>query len=137
MSDNCIFCKIVRGELPSFNVYEDDCFLAFLDISQFTKGHTLLIPKEHIDNIWNVGDIGKYMSLVQKIGRHYKEIGYPYVDIMVFGRDVNHVHVHLIPNDKTCTDYYEALSKLGQLQSDRSRMPTTEDGQKLVEKLKL
>lgn len=137
MSNNCIFCKIIKGELPSFKVYEDDDFIAFLDISQFTKGHTLVIPKKHIDNIWNVSDIGKYMSLVQRIGQHYRKIGYPYVDIMVFGRDVNHVHVHLIPNDKTCVDYYDALSKLGQLQSDRSRMPTNDDGQKLVEKLKL
>lgn len=49
--DNCIFCKIISGEIPSSKVYEDDKVLAFLDISQATKGHTLVIPKEHVRNI--------------------------------------------------------------------------------------
>ena len=49
--DNCIFCKIISGEIPSSKVYEDDKILAFLDISQATKGHTLVIPKEHVRNI--------------------------------------------------------------------------------------
>ena len=48
--DNCIFCKIISGEIPSSKVYEDDKVLAFLDISQATKGHTLVIPKEHVRN---------------------------------------------------------------------------------------
>ncbi|MFV5772502.1 HIT domain-containing protein, partial [Pediococcus acidilactici] len=49
--ENCIFCKIIAGDIPSSKVYEDDQVLAFLDISQTTKGHTLLIPKEHVRNV--------------------------------------------------------------------------------------
>ena len=49
--EDCIFCKIVRGEIPCYKVYEDDEVLAFLDISQTTKGHTLVIPKEHFQNM--------------------------------------------------------------------------------------
>ena len=48
---DCIFCKIISGEIPSYKLYEDENVLAFLDITQGTKGHTLLIPKKHIKNI--------------------------------------------------------------------------------------
>ena len=50
---DCIFCKIIKGEIPCYKVYEDDDVLAFLDISQTTKGHTLVIPKKHFDNFVN------------------------------------------------------------------------------------
>ena len=52
MKDNCIFCKIASGEIPSYTIYEDDDFKAFMDISPASKGHTILIPKQHADNIF-------------------------------------------------------------------------------------
>ena len=137
MEENCIFCKIIKGEIPAFKVYEDSKYLAFLDISQFTEGHTLVIPKKHTQFIWDVDNIGEYMELVQKVGKHYKNLGYNFVDVMVFGRDVPHAHVHVIPNNDNSVDYYEALSMLGNLQSDLSRRPDKDKGEKLVTKLKL
>lgn len=50
--DNCIFCKIANGEIPTNKVYEDEVVMAFLDMSQVTKGHTLLVPKKHIQDIF-------------------------------------------------------------------------------------
>ena len=69
--DNCIFCKIISGEIPSSKVYEDDKVLAFLDISQATKGHTLVIPKEHVRNIleMSAGTAETIFSRVPKIAR--------------------------------------------------------------------
>ena len=69
--DNCIFCKIISGEIPSSKVYEDDKVLAFLDISQATKGHTLVIPKEHVRNILEMSakNAETVFSRVPKIAR--------------------------------------------------------------------
>ncbi|OYW69837.1 MAG: HIT family protein, partial [Aerococcus viridans] len=50
--DNCIFCKIANGEIPTNKVYEDEVVIAFLDMSQITKGHTLLVPKKHVQDIF-------------------------------------------------------------------------------------
>ena len=52
MTDNCVFCKIINGEIPSTTVYEDEDVKAFLDISQATPGHTLLVPKKHVQDIF-------------------------------------------------------------------------------------
>jgi len=65
--DNCIFCKIVKGDIPCYKIYENDKFLAFLDISEFTPGHTLVIPKKHYRFIWDVEDIEEYASVIKKI----------------------------------------------------------------------
>jgi len=80
--DNCIFCKIARGEIPCHKVYEDEEILAFLDISQTTKGHTLVITKEHFSNFLFVPKdlLSKAISTAQKIaswsrvfrGKRYK-----------------------------------------------------------------
>ena len=53
---DCIFCKIISGEIPSYKIYEDDNVLAFLDITQGTKGHTLIIPKKHIKNVYDLDE---------------------------------------------------------------------------------
>ena len=56
MKDNCIFCKIAAGEIPSYTIYEDNDFKAFMDISPASKGHTILIPKEHADNLFELDE---------------------------------------------------------------------------------
>ena len=135
--ENCVFCKIVKGEIPSYRLYEDEKYIALLDISQFTEGHTIVIPKKHVRSIWDIDDIGGYMTLIQKIGKHLKNLGYEYVDVMVFGRLVPHLHVHLIPNNLSDKEYHDALSKIGDMQADNKRWPTKEKGEFLVSKLKL
>ena len=64
--DDCIFCKIAKGEVSSFKIYEDDNYFAFLDISNFTPGHTLVIPKKHYRFVWDVENIEGYFKVVQK-----------------------------------------------------------------------
>jgi len=102
---DCIFCKIVAGEIPCDKVYEDDEHMAFLDIRPTTKGHTLIIPKEHEEDLLETKPetIGKMLIILQKIAKVEKEIfsakGFN-VGINIgkdAGQEVPHTHIHLIP----------------------------------------
>ena len=104
MSD-CIFCQIVTGQIPSSKVYEDEEVLAFLDITQVTKGHTLVIPKKHYRNMLEM-DAEAASSLfarVPKIAKQLQEkLGSSGINIInnneeAAGQTVFHTHVHLLP----------------------------------------
>ena len=100
-----VFCKIVDGEIPCYKVYEDDDVLAFLDISQVTRGHTLVIPKKHFDNFLTTPKeiMHKVMDIAQTIGQiQIKMLGAVGVNILTncyeaSGQTVKHFHVHVIP----------------------------------------
>lgn len=95
---DCVFCKIIAGEAPSYKVYEDNNFLAFLDIRPLNPGHTLVIPKKHCRWVWDVKDIGKYYEVVQKIALAIKRaLDTEYVASFVFGGEILHAHVWLVP----------------------------------------
>lgn len=102
---NCIFCKIIKEEIPSAKVYEDDHVLAFLDISQVTKGHTLVIPKNHHKDIFELPSLetSQLFSVVPKIAKGLKKAYQPIGLNMVnnngedAGQTVFHYHIHLIP----------------------------------------
>ncbi|MCI1592633.1 MULTISPECIES: HIT family protein [Heyndrickxia] len=104
MSD-CIFCKIVNGEIPSAKIYEDEHVMAFIDISQVTKGHTLIIPKIHKENIFELTpDIASHLfEVVPKIANALKKEFNPIGMNLVnnngeqAGQTVFHFHLHLIP----------------------------------------
>ena len=104
MSD-CIFCKIIKGEIPSTKVFENEHVLAFLDISQVTKGHTLVIPKVHKENLYELTpEIAKELfSVVPEIARAIKQefnpIGLNSLNNNgeAAGQSVFHYHMHLIP----------------------------------------
>jgi histidine triad (HIT) family protein len=105
MEDNCIFCKIIAGQIPAANVYEDDHVLAFLDISQVTEGHTLVIPKKHVENIFTCTDdvANTIFQSVPKIARALQET-FPLKGLNVLnnnqplaGQSVFHYHLHLLP----------------------------------------
>lgn len=104
MSD-CIFCQIVAGEIPSARIYEDDQVLAFLDITQVTKGHTLIIPKQHSRNLLEMdpATAGHLFSLVPKIAHHLtKTLGASGLNLVnnneeAAGQTVFHTHIHLLP----------------------------------------
>lgn len=134
--DDCIFCKIVKGEIPSFKIYEDDSYLAILDIAQFTQGHTIVIPKKHFRFIWDIGD-NKYFEVINKIANHYKSLGYEFVDSATFGRMVPHAHFHLIPHNGEINDWRNSLEKIGEMQTDSTRRPSKEEGEMLAKKFKL
>lgn len=101
----CIFCKIIQHEIPSYKIYEDEHVLAFLDISQVSKGHTLVIPKEHYANILEMDPLhyDHFMRAVQKVANHLmKETNCKGINILsnineLAGQVVFHAHVHIIP----------------------------------------
>lgn len=94
--DNCIFCKIVKKEIPCQKVYEDQNFLAFLDIRPLNAGHTLIIPKKHYRWVWDIQE--EYSAVVNKIALALKKVlGTDYVQSVVMGDEVAHAHIHLIP----------------------------------------
>ena len=103
--ENCIFCKIINGEIPSYKIYEDDDFLAFLDIAQTTKGHTLVIPKKHVVDVFEVDEdlMAKTYALVNKLAKQIcTKLGANGVNLLnnnkeVAGQTVFHFHVHIIP----------------------------------------
>ena len=104
---NCVFCKIIKGEIPSYKIYEDEKVYAFLDIAKDAFGHTLVIPKKHCVNIFDVSeeDYCAVMKAVKKISEHYKSLGYTGVNIMnASGLDaqqsVFHLHYHIFPRKK-------------------------------------
>lgn len=100
----CIFCKIVKGEIPSFKVFENDEFLAFLSIAPIKSGHTLVIPKKHSEYIFDMNDqeLGKMMVFAKPVAEKLKLKMEPKtgkIGIMVAGLEVPHAHIHLIPMD--------------------------------------
>jgi len=103
--DNCIFCKIINGEIPSSKVYEDDDVLAILDISQATHGHTLVISKQHFPNFLATPKevMHKVMDVAQRIGQvQIAVLGAKGVNILTnvgeeAGQTIMHYHVHVIP----------------------------------------
>lgn len=100
--DNCIFCKIVSGQIPAYKTYEDEACMAFLDIQPVSMGHMLLIPKSHYEWIQDTPDdilthiILKSKNLINKIKTSLPS---DYVQVSVVGKDVPHFHVHLIPRN--------------------------------------
>lgn len=108
MSDNCIFCKIIGGQIPSATIYEDGDFKVILDISPAAKGHALILPKEHYANIYELPEelAGKAMILAKKLATHMTEKlhcdGFNLVQNNgeVAGQTVFHFHLHLIPRYK-------------------------------------
>ena len=103
--DDCIFCKIIAGEIPSKTVYEDDNFKAILDISPASKGHVIILPKNHADNIFEISDedASGIMIVAKKIAAKLKKVfACDGINILqnngeVAGQTVFHLHVHVIP----------------------------------------
>ncbi len=105
MYEKDVFCKIIAGEIPCYKLYEDDEVLAFLDISQVTKGHALVVSKKHFDNFLTTPQeiMHKVMDVAQRIGQvQIKILGARGVNILTncypaSGQTVVHFHVHVIP----------------------------------------
>lgn len=98
--EESIFTKIVKGEIPCHKVYEDDRTLAFLDIHPIQPGHTLVIPKQQVEFVWDLDDelYAAVMAAAKKVAQRLREVlGKPYIGEQVIGVDVPHAHVHLIP----------------------------------------
>jgi histidine triad (HIT) family protein len=132
--DDCIFCKIVKGEIPAYKIAEDDDFLAFLDIAQFVEGHTLVIPKTHHRLIFDVPNIGEYFKFIKKVGNHFRDLGFKYVDTITMGRMVEHAHVHLIPYENVENEWVKSLHVIHDMQLDEKRRPKGEKMKSIQQK---
>lgn len=105
MISDCLFCKIVKGELPSVKVYENDKILAFLDLNPVNQGHVLVIPKEHFENLSTTTDevLGELVKVSKKVGAAVlAATGNPAFNLTVnngkeSGQVVSHTHFHIIP----------------------------------------
>ena len=101
----CIFCKIVAKEIPAHIVYEDENFLAFLDIRPISPGHTLIIPKDHYRWVWDVPQLGNYFEIAGKIARaQQKAFVQEMILSKIVGEEIPHAHIWIYPSKETPGD---------------------------------
>ncbi len=125
MSQDSIFTKIIKGEIPAHKVYEDDLTIAFLDIHPIQPGHTLVVPKNPTEQLWDATDedYRAVMATVKKLALKLKGVmATEHVGIEVVGVDIPHAHVHIVPfntvgefrtiPDMTKEPDHQALSEL-------------------------
>lgn len=99
--NNCIFCKIVKREIPAHIVYEDDNFLAFLDINPQSPGQTQVIPKNHYRWAWDVPNAGEYFEIAKKIAlAQRKAFNTDFIISKIVGIEVPHSHIWVFPNNE-------------------------------------
>ena len=114
---DCIFCKIIAGEIPSYTIYEDEDFKVFLDINPASKGHALIVPKVHYANLYDIDEevVAKAMKLAKKLAIHMTDIlGCEGFNILqnnneTAGQTVFHFHMHLIPRYENAKDNKDIL----------------------------
>lgn len=95
-----IFTKIIRGEIPSYKIAEDEHFYAFLDINPLAEGHTLVVPKREVDYLFDLEDeeLGAMMVFAKKVAAHIRAaVPCERIGVAVIGLDVPHAHIHLVP----------------------------------------
>ena len=125
----CIFCKIINGEIPSKKIYEDDKVVAILDISQATKGHTLVLPKKHFDNLLTIDDsyyadvMLRAKKLAKAITKAFNACGCNILNNCgeAAGQTVMHFHVHIIPrynDDDVKIEFIEHELDLEEVQNE-------------------
>lgn len=128
MADS-IFTKIIKGEIPAHKVYEDEKTLAFLDINPYTYGHTLVVPKQEEDHLWDLNDeLYVYlMQVAKKVANRQREVLKPErIGMILEGFAVPHVHVHIFPMNEGLEATIEHIVK----------KPTDEQLAEMAEKLK-
>jgi histidine triad (HIT) family protein len=115
-NSDCIFCKIVKGEIPSYKVYEDDNFLAFLDINPQSPGHVQVIPKKHHRWVWDLpseseepasakATAGKYFEVVRKIAKAQQKVfDTDFILSKIVGDEIPHAHIWVFPNSNVSGD---------------------------------
>lgn len=116
--DNCIFCKIIAGELPSHTLYEDNKFKVILDVGPATKGHALIVAKNHYDNLYELPeeDAAEAMMLAKKMmTKMTDKLGCDGFNVLqnngeVAGQTVFHFHMHLVPRYKDDGEIFKYIS---------------------------
>lgn len=104
-----LFTKIIEGEIPSYKVAENEEFYAFLDINPVSEGHTLVVPKEEVDYIFDIDDelLGKMMAFAKQVAKALQEtVPCQKIALTVIGLEVPHAHIHLVPINKESDIYW-------------------------------
>lgn len=117
--DDCLFCKLANGVIPTNSIYEDEDFNVIMDVCPASKGHALILPKEHFDNLYEIDPeiLGKAAKLAQKVVTHEKEVlkcdGYNLLQNNgeVAGQTIFHFHMHLVPRYKEENDQMLKFAK--------------------------
>jgi histidine triad (HIT) family protein len=128
MTTDCVFCKIVNGEIPAVKLWEDEKYFIFLDASPINPGHTLLIPKKHSDYLFDLNDTeySELMLRAKKIAKILKDKLNPKrIGMAVEGFAVPHVHLHIVP-----------LNMGNELNQDRAKPAHHDELKKIAEKIK-
>jgi histidine triad (HIT) family protein len=113
--DDCIFCKIAKGEAPAYKIYEDKNFLAFLSLFPETSGQTLVIPKKHYRWVWDVDNIGEYFEICQKVAKHFQKVTKnDAVYAIILGEEIPHAHIRIYPTEEMSlfNGIFELMQKL-------------------------
>lgn len=114
--EKCIFCKIVSGEVPSYKVYEDENFLAFLDINPRSPGHTQIIPKKHYRWVWEVPNADEYFEVAKKVAlAQQKAFKTDWIMSKIVGDEVEHAHIWIFPNLQVAGDKKDFETNLAKL----------------------
>ena len=112
--EDCIFCKIIKGDIPSYGILENDSLYVFMDINPNSNGHLLIVPKEHVVNVLDVKS-----EFINEALEVIKEKIYPLLKAQLnidgltitqnnfLGQDVKHYHIHLIPKYSKDNEFYE------------------------------
>lgn len=119
---DCIFCKIVNGEVPSYTLYEDDKIMAFLDVNPYAPGHTLIIPKEHTLDLESISDndlnhiMNKARDIAKLVTFKLDAPGYTLIQNNGFVQEIKHFHLHVIPKyrdnkEMEIKDVYEKITQ--------------------------
>jgi histidine triad (HIT) family protein len=122
-----IFTKIINGEIPSYKIAEDDKFYAFLDIAPLAKGHTLVVPKQEVDYIFDIEDelLAQMHIFAKKVAKAIQSaIPCKKVGMAVIGLDVRHAHIHLVP-----------LQEVGDLNFAKEKLKLSSDEMKQTSEL--
>lgn len=121
--DNCIFCKIIAGEISCQKIAENKEFLAFLSNAPFTQGHTLIIPKTHYRWSYDVPNFGDYWEFTKIVTQKIQnKLNPEFITYLTMGNEVQHSHIHIMPRykddniTKMFTDQYEMHPSNEQLQ---------------------
>jgi len=138
-NEDCIFCRIVKGEVPCEKIWEDEKYLAFLSLGQINPGHTLLIPKKHSDYLFDLNDdeYSTLMSKAKEIAELLKEKLNPKrIGMAVEGFMIPHIHIHLVPvnegnelNPERAKEMNaEELKKIADIIRSRRRLTASQGG---------
>ena len=128
INEDCIFCKIVKGEIPCEKIWEDEGYFIMLDVNPINPGHTLVIPKKHTDYIFDLDDreYAKLMLKAKEIAKTLKDKLKPKrVGMAVEGFGVPHIHVHIVP-----------LNKPNELNPERAKKTNLSELKKIAEKIR-